>query len=100
RVLRWTITPLCLLLLIPVSATLASIYGFDSLGFYNVFFWLQIAMYAFAFLGWLLEHNATRIKVLFVPYYFFIMNLSVVLGFFRFMSNNQSVNWERAKRAA
>ncbi|WP_299361839.1 glycosyltransferase family 2 protein [Winogradskyella sp.] len=100
RVLRWTLTPLCLLLLIPVSVVLASNEGFYSLGFYNVFFWLQITMYMAAFLGWTLENNATRIKVLFVPYYFFIMNLSVVLGFFRFMGNNQSVNWERAKRAA
>ncbi|GAL65903.1 glycosyltransferase family 2 protein [Jejuia pallidilutea] len=100
RVLRWTITPLSLLLLIPVSAGLAFNEGLNNFQFYTVFFWLQIAMYLSALLGWLLENNATRIKVLFVPYYFFIMNLSVVLGFFRFMNNTQSVNWERAKRAA
>ena len=100
RVLRWTITPLSLLLLIPVSAGLAFNEGFHGFQFYTMFFWLQMALYAAALLGWLLENNATRIKVLFVPYYFFIMNLSVVLGFFRFLNNNQSVNWERAKRAA
>ena len=99
RVLRWTITPLSLLLLIPVSAGLAFNEGLNNFQFYTVFFWLQIVMYMSALLGWLLENNATRIKVLFVPYYFFIMNLSVVLGFFRFMNNTQSVNWERAKRA-
>lgn len=99
RVLRWTITPLSLLLLIPVSAGLAFNEGLNNFQFYTVFFWLQIVMYLSALLGWLLENNATRIKVLFVPYYFFIMNLSVVLGFFRFMNNTQSVNWERAKRA-
>lgn len=99
RVLRWTITPLCLLLLIPISLILASNNDFNNFGIYTIFFWLQIVMYISALLGWLLEHNATRIKVLFVPYYFFIMNLSVVLGFFRFINNSQSVNWERAKRA-
>ena len=99
RVLRWTITPLSLLLLIPVSALLAFNEGLNNFQFYTVFFWLQIVMYLSALLGWLLENNATRIKVLFVPYYFFIMNLSVVLGFFRFMNKTQSVNWERAKRA-
>ena len=99
RVLRWTITPLCLILLIPVSATLAFHNGFSQIGFYNLFFGLQMVMYFAALLGWFLENNATRIKVLFVPYYFFIMNLSVVLGFFRFITNKQSVNWERAKRA-
>ena len=99
RVLRWTLTPLCLILLIPVSMLLAineGIWGFE---FYATFFWIQLFMYLIAFIGWILENNSTRIKVLFVPYYFFIMNLSVILGFFRFINNNQSVNWERAKRA-
>jgi hypothetical protein len=44
-----------------------------------------------------LENRKTRVKILFVPYYFFIMNLSVVLGFFRYVKNSQSVNWERSK---
>ena len=100
RVLRWTITPLSLILLIPISATLAFQSGMINTSFYNFFFWIQLGMYFIAFLGWLLENNSTRIKVLFVPYYFLIMNLSVVLGFVRFINNNQTVNWERAKRAA
>ncbi|WP_417859916.1 glycosyltransferase family 2 protein [Winogradskyella sediminis] len=99
RVLRWTVTPLSLLLLLPISAILAANIGFSSLHFYSLFFWAQLLMYVCALLGWLLENNATSVKILFVPYYFFIMNLSVVLGFFRFINNNQSVNWERAKRA-
>ncbi|REG89764.1 glycosyltransferase family 2 protein [Winogradskyella sediminis] len=99
RVLRWTVTPLSLLLLLPISAILAANVGFSSLHFYSLFFWAQLLMYVCALLGWLLENNATSVKILFVPYYFFIMNLSVVLGFFRFINNNQSVNWERAKRA-
>jgi hypothetical protein len=56
-------------------------------------------MYVAALIGWVLENRSVRTKVLFVPYYFFIMNLSVVIGFFRFINKNQSVNWERAKRA-
>ena len=99
RVLRWTLTPLCLILLIPVSLILAINEGIWGFGFYAVFFWLQLFMYISAFMGWILENNSTRIKILFVPYYFFIMNLSVILGFFRFINNSQSVNWERAKRA-
>ena len=99
RVLRWTITPLCLLLLIPVSGSLAVMEGLTTFGFYSSFFWFQVFGYTAALLGWLLEHKSTRIKALFVPYYFFIMNLSVVLGFFRYIKKNQSVNWERAKRA-
>lgn len=99
RVLRWTLTPLCLILLIPILTILAYNEGVFSLKLYSVLFCLQLLFYGFALLGWFLENKSTSIKILFVPYYFFIMNLSVVLGFFRYMANNQSVNWERAKRA-
>ena len=99
RVLRWTITPLCLILLIPVSGYLAFLEGLFDFGFYASFFWLQILGYTAALIGWVIENQSTRIKILFVPYYFFIMNLSVVLGFFRYIKKNQTVNWERAKRA-
>jgi cellulose synthase/poly-beta-1,6-N-acetylglucosamine synthase-like glycosyltransferase len=100
RVLRWTLTPLCLLILIPLLFILAYNEGFFSLGLYSILFWLQLLFYVAALTGWFLENRETRIKILFVPYYFFIMNLSVVLGFFRYMKKSQSVNWERAKRAS
>lgn len=99
RVLRWTLTPLCLLLLIPVSILLAVNEGIFDFGFYSVFLWLQLLFYVAALLGWFLENKSLKVKILFVPYYFFIMNLCVFLGFFRYMKNSQSVNWERAKRA-
>ncbi|MBS1510981.1 MAG: glycosyltransferase family 2 protein [Bacteroidetes bacterium] len=99
RVLRWTVTPLCLLLLIPVGYALAANEGLFSFGVYSTLFWLQLLFYIGALTGWFMENRSTRIKILFVPYYFFIMNLSVVLGFFRYLKKTQSVNWERAKRA-
>lgn len=100
RVLRWTLTPLCLVLLIPVSTILTYNEGILDFGLYSILFWLQILFYISALTGWFLENRSTRIKILFIPYYFFIMNLSVVLGFFRYMKKSQSVNWERAKRAS
>jgi len=99
RVLRWTLTPLCLLLLIPVGCLLAFNEGSLDFGMYATLFWLQLLFYVSALTGWFLENRSTRIKALFVPYYFFIMNLSVVLGFVRYIKKSQSVNWERAKRA-
>jgi cellulose synthase/poly-beta-1,6-N-acetylglucosamine synthase-like glycosyltransferase len=99
RVLRWTLTPLCLLLLIPAGYILAMHEGLFDFGFYSSLFWLQVLFYTAALTGWFLENRSTRIKLLFVPYYFFIMNLSVFLGFGRYLKRSQSVNWERAKRA-
>jgi cellulose synthase/poly-beta-1,6-N-acetylglucosamine synthase-like glycosyltransferase len=98
RVLRWTLAPLSLLLLLPVGFALALNDGLFSPEFYPILFWLQIAFYLAALLGWYLENRAIRLKILFVPYYFFIMNLSVFLGFIRYLKGSQTVNWERAQR--
>jgi cellulose synthase/poly-beta-1,6-N-acetylglucosamine synthase-like glycosyltransferase len=98
RVLRWTLAPLSLLLLIPVGFILAVNEGAFTPGFYNVLFWMQLLFYCSALLGWYLENRSIKVKMLFVPYYFFIMNLSVFLGLRRFLKGSQSVNWERAKR--
>ena len=98
RVLRWTLAPLALLFLIPVGLFLALKEGIFGLGMFSLLFWLQMLFYFSALLGWYLENRLIRIKVLFVPYYFFIMNLSVFLGLKRYLKGSQSVNWERAKR--
>ncbi len=98
RVLRWTLTPLLLLLILPMNYLLAKSEGLLNFGMYSFLFWGQIAFYAAALLGWFLEHRKIRLKALFIPYYFFIMNLSVYLGFGRYLKGNQTVNWERAQR--
>ncbi|MFT5737392.1 MAG: cellulose synthase/poly-beta-1,6-N-acetylglucosamine synthase-like glycosyltransferase [Maribacter sp.] len=98
RVLRWTLTPLLLLLLIPINFVLAQQQGVFSLEVFSILLWCQGAFYAAALLGWFLENRQIRLKMLFIPYYFFIMNLSVFLGFGRYLKGKQSVNWERAKR--
>jgi len=100
RVLRWTLAPLGLLVILICSGIIASAEGitdFRTLFFW--FFWGQIIFYSAALLGWYLEGRKIKLKLLFIPYYFFIMNLAVYLGFFRYTKKTQSVNWERAKRA-
>lgn len=100
RVLRWTLAPLGLLILLLTNFAITWQEGF--LNFESIFTWLmygQFVFYIAALLGWFLENREIKVKVLFIPYYFFIMNLSVYLGFARYMKGNQSVKWERAKRA-
>lgn len=99
RVLRWTLAPLALLLIIPLNIVLAAGADYAPKNLYTILLMLQILFYAAALAGWYLENRMIKIKLLFVPYYFFIMNLSVYLGFRRYLRNTQSVNWERAKRA-
>ncbi|MGE0019550.1 MAG: glycosyltransferase family 2 protein [Draconibacterium sp.] len=98
RVLRWTLTPLLLLLIIPINLILAMNAEFHTSNIYTLLFYGQIVFYVAALTGWFLENRSIKVKALFVPYYFFIMNLSVFLGFNRYLKGNQSVKWERAKR--
>jgi cellulose synthase/poly-beta-1,6-N-acetylglucosamine synthase-like glycosyltransferase len=98
RVLRWTLAPLSLLLMLVSGLILALREGIFDFGLYSIIFWLQVIFYLSALLGWYLENRSIKIKLLFVPYYFFIMNFSVFLGFGRYLKRSQSVNWERAKR--
>lgn len=95
RVLRWTLAPLSLLLIFLSNIPLALQLG----GIYTCLLLAQIVFYSMALLGWYLANKQIKVKVLFVPYYFFIMNLCMYLGLIRFLRGKQSANWERAKRA-
>lgn len=95
RVLRWSLTPLLLALIIPLNIYLSIYEG----GIYSLLLLGQILFYIAALTGWWLESKKLKVKVLFVPYYFFIMNLAVFLGLNRYLKGQQSVLWEKAKRA-
>ncbi len=95
RVLRWTLAPLSLLLILLSNLVLA----FIGSPIYIVILALQIIFYAIAGLGFLLQDKKITIKGFFVPYYFVVMNLSVYAGFVRFLKGKQSVVWEKSKRA-
>ncbi len=99
RVLRWTLAPLSLPIIFLLNLLIVSKVGFLSYtNIYVILFYLQLVFYSFALLGWFLENKKIRLKILFIPYYFFIMNYAMYLGFARFIKGQQSVNWERAKR--
>jgi hypothetical protein len=60
---------------------------------------LQVAFYLLALAGWLLEKRKVRIKILFIPYYFLVMNYAMFAGAIRLLKGQQSVLWEKAARA-
>jgi cellulose synthase/poly-beta-1,6-N-acetylglucosamine synthase-like glycosyltransferase len=99
RVLRWTAAPLSLPFILIINAVIAFLEGLDNFSnAYVLLFYAQLLFYILAMTGWYLENKAIKIKALFVPYYFFIMNYAVLLGMKRYFKGSQSVNWERAKR--
>jgi biofilm PGA synthesis N-glycosyltransferase PgaC len=92
RVLRWTLSPLSLILALLSSALLL-----QSDRLFAAFFIAQIAFYTLSFLAWL-SPAIRRIKPAKLAYYFTFTNLSVILGFFRFLRGSQTATWEKARR--
>lgn len=100
KVLRWTLAPVSLFLILPLNLALVwqknAWVDFD---FYAVFLYVQILCYFLATVGWYFENRKLRFKLLFIPYYFVSINYAAVRGIIRFFKGKQSVNWEKSKRA-
>ncbi|OOQ61802.1 glycosyltransferase family 2 protein [Mucilaginibacter pedocola] len=95
RVLRWTVTPFFLILAFITNLALA----FAEMGWvYQLLFAGQVFFYLLAFLGFIMEKRQVRIKALFVPYYFCVMNYAVLAGIIRYFTKKQSAVWEKAQR--
>lgn len=97
RVLRWTITPVALFLLVPFNIALL-ILPADPAWFYQLFAIGQVVFYLTAFIGWHLAQHAIKNKLLFIPYYFLFMNLNVFNGMVYLRNFRGNAAWEKAKR--
>jgi biofilm PGA synthesis N-glycosyltransferase PgaC len=95
RVLRWTVTPFLMIFALILNIVMV-INGASML-----YHWLaigQILFYGASLLGWLLERREIKVKILFIPYYFCMMNYAVIRGIFRYFAGTQSAAWEKSKR--
>jgi len=96
RVLRWTITPIALLAIIPINVLLV----FMNAGtIYTIAWLLQILFYSAAFLGYWMEQHGRKNKLLYVPYYFLFMNINVFRGIDYLRTHRHGGTWEKALRA-
>lgn len=94
RVLRWTVTPFLLILSFVLNIALV----ITGSAFYGLLLAAQILFYGMAVLGWVMEKRELRIKILFIPYYFCVMNYAVLAGIIRYIKKSQSATWEKAAR--
>jgi len=96
RVLRWSITPFCMLILLLVNILLAALTP-DII--YRIILALQLLFYAAAITGWLNTRRGRKNPgLLNVPYYFMFMNLNVFRGITYLQTHRHSGTWEKAKR--
>lgn len=95
RVLRWSITPVAMLALIPLNIALVLLHAGTV---YTVIAVLQLLFYLAAALSWLLERQGRRQKLLYVAYYFLFMNVNVFHGMKYLYAHKGGGTWEKAKR--
>ena len=95
RVLRWSLTPVLLALLLPLNAALALQFG----GIYTLLLGLQGLFYGAAALGWWRAAQGRSAGPLLVPLYFTMMNVAVFQGAVRFWRDAQPAAWDKAQRA-
>ena len=96
RVLRWSVTPVAMVLLLLANIALV-ILGAGS--FYTVMLILQVLFYLMALMGWLMNRYEYKNKLLYTAYYFVFMNFNVFRGMAYLKSHGKSGAWEKAKRS-
>ena len=102
RVLRWSVTPFLLFLLLPLNALLLLMKGLagDSCTLYGVLLVLQILFYVLGLWGYYLSTKQIKNKLLFIPYYFLFMNVNVLKGIGYLKKKRGTGVWEKAKRSS
>lgn len=95
RVLRWSLTPFCLVALLLLNIILAVA---TQSPLYVTILILQILFYGAAIAGWLQAKRRKPGRLLYVPYYFVFMNVNVFHGISYLKTHSHSGTWEKAKR--
>lgn len=98
RVLRWSVTPVALFLLLPLNIALVA--ARPDAPLYGTLLAMQALFYAAGCYGHYLSARSVRNKLVYIPYYFLFMNVNVIKGFFYLRRKRKNDGtWEKARRA-
>jgi poly-beta-1,6-N-acetyl-D-glucosamine synthase len=95
RVMRWTVSPACLVLAFVSNLALFLLSNNYA---YKLLFILQVVFYMMAVLAAFVPNKNKWLKICKLSYYFVFMNYSVIQGLFRYLRGKQPATWEKAKR--
>lgn len=98
RVLRWSVTPITLFLLLPLNIALVAT-AKEGVTLYAILLVFQLLFYAAGFSGNIYARKRIRKKLLYIPFYFLFMNINVLKGFSYLRKKKGSGIWEKAKRS-
>jgi cellulose synthase/poly-beta-1,6-N-acetylglucosamine synthase-like glycosyltransferase len=96
RVMRWLVCPFALLLIFIINILLVN-QQINPL--YVSTLVLQVLFYLFAWIGFSVAKRQKGSGIFLLPFYFVFMNLGMIAGLYRYLSGNQTVRWEKSRRA-
>ena len=96
RVLRWSVTPIAMVIMLAVNSMLVAL-GAGTI--YTIILALQILLYLAALAGYIMNEHGHKNKMLYTAYYFVFMNLNVFRGMAYLRTHSNSGAWEKAKRS-
>jgi cellulose synthase/poly-beta-1,6-N-acetylglucosamine synthase-like glycosyltransferase len=97
KVLRWTLVPVGFPLVFLLNLIIVC-NPFINSKIFTLLFILQCIFYLFVLAGRLLQNVSLRLRILFAPYYLFVMNFAIIRGFLLFVTGQYTVNWQKVKR--
>jgi len=96
KILRWFVLPISLFL-IPILNALILLFVSQN-PIYIITFLAQVLLLIAIIAGWLLKDKEVSVKWIFLSYYLFMMNISIVQGFLRHIGGKQNVKWDKSLR--
>lgn len=95
KLLRWFVLPLSIFI-IPLLNLIILLDSSEPI--YIATIVLQCIMLISIIAGWLIKDKNIKLKWLFIPFYLFMMNISIIQGFIRFIKGKQNVRWDKSLR--
>lgn len=90
KVLRWLIG-------VPAAGLLAANLFLLDVPAFQLLLAAQAAFYAVAMLGWLLDRFGLKQGILALPYYFCLVNLASLVGFFKALGGHRMATWSTGR---
>jgi cellulose synthase/poly-beta-1,6-N-acetylglucosamine synthase-like glycosyltransferase len=92
KIIRW-FSPVILLLLLISNALLLNYNDF-----FYILFWLQVLFYLSAVAGYFLSRMNIRLVPFNLSFYFVLINIALLVGIYRFITNKQKSHWQSTPR--
>ncbi len=97
KVLRWIIVPFAFIIIYLTNCVIVSI-NYPEKDIYSILLIIQTLFWFMVIPGRLMQGRNIRLKVLFIPYYLWLVNSSGIIGILRYIRGKSNSIWEKSRR--